>query len=320
MTKKCLLKAAAVLVLVLAAFLFSCDLPAADAQLDGAWIAVSGAQLEFSSGKFTKTPVIGGVETGTFTISEGYITFNRAGFTPETLPYKLESTRLTVGATVYYRNSLGVPDEVEGRWTPYPDYGTALTFLEGKPQKGNAGIIEGIFINSMGGKGIYTISNRNVPGSNKLTSVTTHIHGSSMANFVEERLRISILELFDLALLEPPPYSGEDWWFTVQEARNFFENAAGRAPNLEDQAVIILAMEFFFDNFADQTYDYTLEEDINLNYDYNNVATGKNKLTLRGYGYFGPYIFTYMKLKDSFGDIEQGPGATPNPVNPWQPF
>jgi hypothetical protein len=316
--KKYLLNAA--LIIVLAAFLFSCDLPAADAQLDGTWIAVSGAQLEFLNGKYTKTPVIGSVETGTFTISEGYITFNRAGFTPETLPYKLDSTCLTIGTTQYYRNSLGVPDEVEGRWTPFPEYGTALTFLKGKPQKENAGIIEGIFINSMGGKGIYTITNRNVPGSNKLTSVTTHIHGSKISNFVEEQLRISILELFDTALLEPPPYSGEDWWFTVEETRKFFENAAGKAQNLEDQAVIILAMEFFFNSFADETYDYTLEEDPNLNYDYNNVATGKNKLTLRGYGPWGPYIFTYMKLKDSFGDIGPGDPATPNPTDPWQPF
>jgi hypothetical protein len=314
MNKKNLLSALFVFILA------ACELPIADALLDGTWTAVSGAQLEFLNGKFTRTLVTGGVETGTYTAESGYITFNRSGYTPEKLPYKLDRTCLTVDTTEYYRNSPGIPDEIEGRWTPYPEYGSAISFGKGKPQKGNPGIIEGDFINMMGAKGTYTISNRNIPGSNILTTIPTHVHGSNISTFVEERLRVSILELFDLTLLEAPSYPTEEWWFTLDEMRKFFENAAGKAQTLEDQAMIISAMQFFFYNFESVSYDYSIEEDKELQYDYIIAAGGKNKLTLREYTIYGPYIFTYFKIKDDFGEIGQEPGATPDPTNPWVPF
>jgi hypothetical protein len=298
MYKKSLLSAAcaALLVFVVAA----CDLPAADALLDGTWIAVSGAQLEFANGKFTRTPVTGGVENGTYTASEGYITFNRSGFTPETLPYNLDGACLTVNITEYYRNSLGIPEEIEGRWTPLPEYGSAVIFSGGKPRKGNPKIIEGDYIEIMGTKGTYTISNRNLPGSNVLTTTPTHVHGSSISTFVEERLTVNLLELFDLTLIKTPAYDIENWWFTLDEARNFFENAAGKAKTLEDQSFIISALRYFLVTLAAQTYDYSIEEDKDLYFDYTTVAEGKNKLTLRENSEYGPYIFNYFKLKDVF--------------------
>ena len=306
---------AAALVLVFT----TCDLPAADALLDGTWIAVSGARLEFTNGKFTRTQVTGSVDSGTYTASDGYITFNRSGYTPETLPYNLNGACLTVNTTEYYRNSLGIAEDIEGRWTPYPNYGTAVIFLRGKPQKGNPRIIEGDYTEIMGTKGKYTISNRNLPGSNVLTTTPTHVHGSSISTFVEEQLTVSLLELFDLTLLKTPGYDIENWWFTLDEAKVFFENAAGKTKTLEDQSMIISALKYFFTTIEPQTYDYTIEEDNDLHYDYTTVASGKNKLTLRETSRYAVYIFTYYKLKDDFGPIGPGPGAPTDPINPIDP-
>jgi len=60
------------------------------------------------------------------------------------------------------------------------------------------------------------------------------------------------------------------------------------------------------------TYDYSIEEDKDLHYDYETVAEGKNKLTLRFYDpIWGAIIYTYLKLKEDFGVIGQ-------PLNPDQ--
>jgi hypothetical protein len=305
---------------VMLVFVFTtCDLPVADALLNGTWIAVSGAQLEFTNGKFTRTQVTGIVEIGTYTASEGYITFNRSGYTPETLPYNLNGICLTVNTTEYYRNSLGIAEDIEGRWTPFPNYGTAVIFHHGKPQKGNPKIIEGEYTEIMGTKGTYTISNKNLPGSNVLTTTPTHVHGSSISTFVEEQLRVSLLELFDLELLKAPGYDTENWWFTLDEAKVFFENAAGKTKTLEDQSLIISALKYFFTTIEPQAYDYSIEEDKDLHYDYTTVAQGKNKLTLRETSSYGVYIFTYYKLKDDFGQIGPEPGAPTDPINPIDP-
>jgi hypothetical protein len=310
-------------------FVFTaCDQPTADAFLDGKWVAVSGAQLEFANGKYTKTLVTGRVETGTYNAVEGYITFNRIGVTPQTLPYKLDGTRLTLDITVYYRDTPGTPDFIDGKWTPYTQYGPAIIFENGKPRKGNPGIIEGDFIDVMATKGKYTITNRNLPGSNVLNLTPTHLHGSNISTFVEGQLRISLVELFDLELLQTPGYDIEDWWFTIDETRRLFETAAGRAPNLEDQARIISAMQYFF-SLSDETYDYSIENDSELNLDYPTAAFGMNKLTLRGNSSWGIIIRTYFKLTDDFGQIglPQDPDHDPDdpddpgpfPINPIDP-
>jgi len=305
---------------VILAFVFAaCDLPTADALLDGTWIAVSGARLEFTNGKFTRTQVTGGVETGTYAAGDGYITFNRTGYTPETVPYNLNGARLTVDVTEYYRDSLGIPEEIEGRWTPYPSYGTAVIFNNGKPKKGNPKIIEGDYVEVMTSKGKYSVSNRNLPGSNVLITTPSHIHGSSISSFIEERLSVRLLELFDPTLLKAPAYDTENWWFALDETRKLFENAAGKAKTLEDQSLIISALEYFFVIMEPQTYDYTIEEDKDLYNDYVTVAQGKNKLTLRENSELGPLIFTYFKLKDDFGQIGPDPGAPTDPINPIDP-
>ena len=320
MYKKTLLNVISAAFAAALVFVFTtCDLPVADALLDGTWIAVSGARLEFTSGKFTRTQVTGSVDTGTYNAEDGYITFNRSGYTPETLPYSLNGVCLTVNTTDYYRNSLGIPEDIEGRWTPIPNYGTAVIFHKGKPQKGNPRIIEGDYTEIMGTKGSYTISNRNLPGSNVLTTTPTHVHGSSISTFVEEQLTVSLLELFDLSLIKTPGYDVENWWFTLDEAKNFFENAAGKAKTLEDQTMIISALRYFFVSLEPQTYDYTIEEDTELQYDYATVAQGKNKLTLRENSAYGVFIFSYYKLKDDFGQIGPDPGAPTNPINPIDP-
>jgi hypothetical protein len=317
-------------------FVFTgCDFPVADLLLDGKWTAVSGAQLEFASGKFTRTTVMGKIETGTYTADGSYLTFNRPGYTPETVSYILKETRLTVDVTDYYRNSPGIPENVDAIWTPYPQYGTSIIFSNGKPQKGNPKVIEGDFVNIMGSKGKYTITNRNIPGSSILTVTPTHVHGSSISTFVENYLTVNILELFDLSLIQTPYYDIAQWWFTLDEARNFFENAAGRAQTLEDQARIISALQAFFYMNEALVYDYSLEEDDDLQNDYLSVAEGKNKLTLRESDpFYGVLIYTYFKLTEDEGFWQAGPGEDPdtdpiNPIDPndpnggwtpWQPF
>jgi hypothetical protein len=297
----------------------ACDLPTTDALLDGTWIAVSGARLEFTGGKFTRTLVTGRVENGTYNAADGYITFNRSGYTPETLPYKLDGARLTIDITEYFRDSFGIAEDIEGRWTPFPGYGTALIFHKGKAQKGNPKIIEGEYTEVMASRGKYTISNRNLPGSNVLHTIPTHVHGSSISTFVEAQLRVSLLELFDLDLLKTPAYDTENWWFTLDETKIFFENAAGKAKTLEDQSLIILALKYFFVSIDPQTYDYSIEEDSDLYETYVTVAQGKNKLTLRENTVYGPNIFNYYKLKDDFGQIGPGSGASTDPLNPIDP-
>ena len=321
MYKKNLLSVICAVVIAAApVFVFTvCDLPVADALLDGKWIAVSGARLEFTNGKYTRTLVIGGVETGTYNVADGYITFNRSGYTPETLPYKLNGVCLTIDITEYYRDSFGIAEDIEGKWTPYPEYGTALIFHKGKPQKGNPKIIEGEYTEVMGSKGKYTISNRNLPGSNVLYTIPTHIHGSSISTFVEAQLRVSLLELFDLELLKTPGYDTENWWFTLDETKNFFENAAGKAKTLEDQSLIIAALKYFFIMKEPQAFDYSIEEDKDLYYTYTTVARGKNKLTLRENSEYGIYILSYYKLKDDFGQIGPGDNPPTDPINPIDP-
>jgi hypothetical protein len=335
MNKKNILSVAtgAVCISALVFVITACDMPTADLQPDGAWVAVSGAQYEFSSGRFIRTTVMGNIEEGTCTTDGEYITFNRSGYTSETLPYSLNKTCLTVNLTEYYRNSFGIPEDISGTWTPYPDYGTAVILHKGKPQKGNPKIIEGEYINIMNSKGKYTISNRNMPGSSVLTSRPTHVHGSNISNFVENYLTVNILELFDLSLIQTPYYDIEEWWFTLDEARNFFESAAGRAQTLEDQARITSALKAYFSMQDTIVYDYSIEEDDDLKNDYVTVAEGKNKLTLRENDpLYGVIIYNYYKMVDDFGQIGPGPDDPTNPINPidpndpnggwtpWQPF
>jgi hypothetical protein len=320
MYKKNLLNTALFAATAFAFVLTACDLPVADTLLDGKWTAVSGAQLEFSSGKFTRTTVTGSMETGTYASGGGYITFNRTGFTPETLPYNLNGTCLTVDITEYYRNSPGTPDNAEGSWTPIPDYGTAVILSPGKPQKGNPGIIEGEYVNVTGSKGKYTARNRNIPGSNTLTTTPTHVHGSNISTFVERYLNVNILELFDLSLIKAPGYDSDYWWFSLDETRNFFENAAGKAQTLEDQARIIAALQAYFYMHEPQTFDYSIEEDKDLHYDYTTAAEGKNRLTLRENDpWYGVLIYSYYKLKEDFGPIGPGPDEPTTPINPIDP-
>ena len=295
---------------VFALVFITCEHSIADNQLDGKWIAVSGARLEFSHGSFTRMPVAGSAEIGTFTTGNGSITFNRYGYTPETLLYNLEFPRLRIGTVYYYHDSPGIPESVEGLWALYPDaWGGTVIFGKGEPKRGNPETVEGDYIQPMNAKGIYTISKRNLPDTNILTTTPTHVHGSNLATFVQEQLYIHLVELFDMTFLQPPAFDAADWWFTLDEARKFFEEAAGRARTLEEEAQIVSALSYYFSINIQSVYDYTLEEDKDLLYDYVYASAGINKLTLRDDSEWGAMIFTYLKLKDDFGEEDDGDGS-----------
>jgi hypothetical protein len=107
-----------------------------------------------------------------------------------------------------------------------------------------------------------------------------------------------------MTFLQPPAFDAADWWFTLDEAGKFFEEAAGRARTLEEEAQIVAALRYYFAIHVQSVYDYTLEEDKDLLYDYVYAADGINKLTLRENTIYGAMIYTYLKLK--FPDDEPG--------------
>jgi hypothetical protein len=279
----------------------------ADNQLDGTWIAVSGVRLEFYQGNFSRMPLTGSIETGTYTTGDGSITFNRFGYTPEVQPYVLDFPRLRIGAVYYYHDSPGIPEPVEGLWAMYPDaWGGTVIFSKGKPKRGNPEILEGDYVQPMNAQGIYSISKRNLPDTNILTVTPTHVHGSNLATFVQEQLFVHLLELFDMTFLQPPAFDAADWWFTLDEAGRFFEEAAGRARTLEEETQIVSALRYYFSIHIHTVYDYTLEEDKDLLYDYVYAASGINKLTLRDETIYGTMIYTYLRMKDNFEDDDPG--------------
>jgi hypothetical protein len=322
-TYKEIMKRRLILILLIAAFLpLSCEDSIADMRLDGQWIAVGGIRLELKGGSYVKIQEsrienAAMRETGTFTADGKYITFNRVGFSPDTFEYKLEYPKLTIDVNEYWHDSPGAPIKLEGRWTPYPAYGSAVIFDEALPKKGNPGVYEGDYMVYMIEKGKYTISNRNLPGNSVLISTPSHVHGSRISAFVEESLQANVIELFDLSYFTIPN-NNDSWWFTMDEVRRLFEIAAKKATKFEDESYIISAMEYFFEDHRELIYDYTVEFDDDIVHDYEVIEAEKdNKLTLRYNTFYGPMIYTYFLIKDDFGEI--GGTGTPDPTKPWDP-
>jgi len=274
--------------LILAVLLVTgCDHSVASGDLHGRWLAWGGMSLEFSNGRFTRVMPGGEVQIGTYQTNGGYVTFHRREHTPETEPFSLEFPRLVVGDITFFHDSPAMPNDLEGFWDGFLSIhstGWPRTLLLGpaEPQRGNPWIMEGVF-EEMSFKGAYTVSLRNLPNSGVFTMRVTHVSGSALAAYIRYRLPVHLMELFDWELLLIPGLG--EWWFTLDEARRFFVNAAGRTGGdlaLEQQ--IINAMNSFLPRWIGETefYDYTLEEVEGNIYDlFGAVVEGRYVFTMR---------------------------------------
>jgi hypothetical protein len=117
---------------------------------------------------------------------------------------------------------------------------------------------------------------------------------------------VNVLELFDLSVFAVPEFDILEWWFTLDEARIFFREAAGKAGTLEVQFQVVAVMEEFFSYYGQVVYEYSLEHDEGLRFDRElAVKEGNNKLTLRQTTVFGTIILTYFKSDENFWDDDE---------------
>jgi hypothetical protein len=258
--------------------------------LDGSWIAQNGAELYINGMGYTRTAVNGDVQTGTLAAVDGYITFSRIGHSPETREYTLNFPQLKIGNITYYYNSLSEPIDIAGRWFAYSGLNAALIFYPGKRirDENNKEIFtrEGEFILYGYFRGKYTISNRNLPDSSILVLTTSHIHGKEIWSYMYayEDVPLDIQELFDHSVLAiPSTFEGlEDWWFTLDEVRDFFEAAADRTTDIVKKDEVNARLEEFIgDYMVEGVYSYTVVYDPDIpNYEHIDMTGVPNKLTL----------------------------------------
>ena len=268
----------------------ACEYAVADDQLSGSWIGENRIRLKFSQGRYTRTLLTNNsVESGTYTASDGVITYYRHGFSPETQSYTFSFPKLTIGAADYYFDALVEPEDIAGFWTPlYSVFGggaSSLIFTQGKGKKENPLIKEGDFIQPFYSKGKYIIRKGHLPNSTVLTTTTTHMHGTDIGGFLENQLVYpNLLELFDMSIFQNPPMiDRSDWWFSEAEIIGLFEDAATRTRNLEEEFQIESAKVFYLaGRIGTGFYDLTLENDPDLEHEMEDVVkTGLNKLSLR---------------------------------------
>jgi hypothetical protein len=275
----------AVLVLVL---LFACgdDSAEMDIGLDGNWIAQSGTTLLINGVGFTRTSAKGDVETGTIAAAEGKITFSRIGHSSETYDYELNFPQLQIGEITYYYDSPSDPVDIEGTWINYRGMSPGLTFFTGKNVKDDNNrktpAKEGEFIWFSWTKGKYTISNRNLPNNSQLVLSTTHIHVCNLAEEVAY-LELELQELFDLSLVKVPSTQEgiEDWWFSIDEIRNYCDAAADRTTDIVKKTDIYAFLEDFLDYYIlEGTFSYMTEFDAEIPNDMADFTGVPNKLTM----------------------------------------
>jgi len=292
--------------------LTACEYSVADDRLSGSWIGQNGIRLKFSQGRFTRTLTNNSVESGTYTASDGIITYYRHGFSPETLPYTFSFPKLAIGTVNYYYDALVEPEDIEGFWTPlYSVFGggaTSLIFTQGESQKENPLIKDGDFLQPFYSKGKYVIRKTHLPNSTVLTTTTTHMHGTDLGGFLENQLVYpNLLELFDMSIFQNPPMiDRSDWWFSEAEILRIFEDAATRTRTLEEDYQIMASREFYLaGRIGTGIYTLSLEHDPDLQHDMEDVVPdGLNKLSLReGYDPFGIVsIWPFAKSTLTYGE------------------
>jgi hypothetical protein len=276
-----------ILILVL---LMACgdDSAEMDIGLDGSWIAQSGTTLLINGMGFTRTAANGDVETGTLAAAGGKITFSRIGHSPETKEYELRFPELQIGDIIYYYDSPSEPIDIVGNWVAYNYMSPALIFYPGKrvkdENKRETPAREGEFVWYGYFKGKYMISNRNLPNNSQLVLATTHIHVSNLAEVVNDLSRLELQELFDRDLIKVPPTQEgiEDWWFSIEEIRNYFDAAADGTMDIILKTDIYAILErFLYEYVFEGTFAYSTVYDPDIPNDYA-LKDGKtpNRLTL----------------------------------------
>jgi hypothetical protein len=276
-------------VLALALVLFAaCDGDSVemDIGLDGTWIAQNGTTLLINGMGYTRTSSNGDVETGTLAAAGGHITFSRIGHSPETQEYKLRFPELQIGDLTYYYDSPSEPVNIVGTWVAYRGMSPSLIFHPGKPvkdeNKRDTPAREGEFVWYGWIKGKYTISNRNLPNNSRLVLTTSYIHVSNLREFWYD-LPLELQELFDESLIRTPSTQEgiEDWWFSIEEIRNFFAAAADRTTDIVKKTDIYWYLpRFLYYYTLDGTFSYTVEFDPEIPNEMADMSGVPNKLTM----------------------------------------
>jgi hypothetical protein len=277
-----------ILVLVLLA---SCagDADEMDIGLDGNWVAQSGTELLINGMGFTRTAANGDVETGTLAAAGGKITFSRIGHSSETYDYVLNFPQLQIGDIMYYYDSPSKPVNIVGTWVAYRGMSPSLIFYPGKPvkdeNKRDTPAMEGEFIWYGYFKGKYTISNRNLPNNSQLVLLTTHIHVSNLAELVciDDSLSLDIQELFDQEMVKVPQTQEgiEDWWFSIDEIRNYFDAAADRTSDIVKKTEIYALLAYFLEEYVfEGTFSYSIVFDPDIPNELADFSGVPNRLTL----------------------------------------
>ena len=263
--------------------LMGCDHMVASGDLHGRWVARGGLSVEFADGRFTRTSP-GEVRTGTFVTSGRYITLNMRGQSSETLRFEIDFPRLTIGDVTYYHDSPREPDSIEGIWESFPSEGSNVfwrvtQFHRATRQRGNHWVWEGDYT-GFNTSGLYTISARNIPGIGEMTMQTTHVRGSALWFFILYQLPVHITRFFDRGALQPPEHM--EWWFTLEEARMLFVDAANRADSLLAEQQIMTASTIFFGNMGEvDFFDFSLEEDVEIHDLFGDEVGIRDLLTMR---------------------------------------
>ncbi|MCL2043542.1 MAG: hypothetical protein FWG89_05320 [Treponema sp.] len=296
------------------------DSDTADRRFDGAWVALSGVRLEFNRGNYTRTPVLGEEQTGTFTIDGKTITFYQSGYSPESWEFTLNFPALTIGPITYYRDMDTLPDELRrsgeySRWVRYVDTGiqsltaTIFEFRTTEPIRGYPNVLEGQVLQYSFFRGTYTLRSHAVPGTNVLTMNITHMNGVDLSMFINSNL-IQLESRFDPEALRPPAGMDiSDWWVTAVEVERIFETAASRiGTTLQEQTQITNAMRSYLSIMqTPYIYEYTLEADPLLVENHRTAADGINKLTMRSED---GNTYTYMLINETSWDFEYPDGTS----------
>jgi hypothetical protein len=284
--------------LLLTGLIISCDLQEASGELHGKWVAYGGLSLEFNNGRFTKVIPGGEVQSGTYVTDGKNILFHRVGYTSEKLPYSLVFPRLIVDGVTYFHDSPRLPDDVSGMWFGFYSINSSLwpvasiIYSPASPVRGNPWVYEGTYYITGSSRGIYSVSARNMPSAGKFSMTMTHVYGGDLAVFIRYRLPVHIMELFDWDSLGSS-FAPDYWWFTLDEARQFFLDAIQRAGgDLAIERQILNVMFNYFSGMGDTTvYDYTLTEYDDIIYDlWGEEIEGNLVLTFR----FNRGIITFV--------------------------
>jgi hypothetical protein len=299
------------------------DYTGIDIGLDGRWIASDGSVIYLNGMSFTRSGS-GGAVTGTFSATDGHITFTRIGYSSERFEYKLNFPVLVIGDITYYHDSPSEPPNVVGIWYPFRVMGPSLTFFPGKRVKDEnqkeTWVIEGDYVIHRQIKGQYTISNRNLPNRSVMVLSITHIHGADLWSYINVGMPAEWLSFFDQTILEipPTPEAVEDWWFTIDEIRRYFQVTADRATDQEIKDGIYNELRWFlYDyNLEMMPYNYSVEfdPDVATIYAIEKNAPNKLSMTLQGF-IIGGGSRQYVKWDEVTG-TEIG---DPNDWSSWRP-